>query len=285
MSGRWVRRAVTALAAACLALPALPSSADDVDPVRRVSCPTVEAVSAASGYELDSLSSSAGSCWYGSPAKGPRHRIEFTYTKDAALSDAKARVASWSSPSLKVTEAPALGEGAFAWSDGSGSNLYWEVSPGAVATLSGVGDDATAAKVAALFAPQMQVYTIPGEHTVAGRKWRTTCENYSATARCRTEIWASVIVPNGDGFSTSQGWQFNSLTYRWSDREMWGTNPLANSGTWTDSTGRHWRTECDTASTGRGACRSWFFGPTLDASASTPTVWQAWVFNNQVLFS
>nr|WP_231980520.1 polysaccharide deacetylase family protein [Tessaracoccus coleopterorum] len=45
------------------------------------------------------------------------------------------------------------------------------------------------------------VYTTPGEHTVNGRQWRTWCEPYSQTARCRTEIRSGGV------------WVFNNLTY------------------------------------------------------------------------
>ena len=88
-------------------------------------------------------------------------------------------------------------------------------------------------------------YTVPGNHTINGRQWRTWCENYSSTIqRCWTEI------------KSGSQWTHNNLTYLPSSRAAWGKNPLANTGRWT-SGGMKWRTECDTATTGGNGCRSY----------------------------
>ncbi|GAB3816876.1 hypothetical protein GCM10028820_16870 [Tessaracoccus terricola] len=114
--------------------------------------------------------------------------------------------------------------------------------------------------------PQGDVYSIPGFHSVNGRWWHTTCEPYSQTIRCRTEIWAST---NG-----VQGWVFNNLTYLpFMTRAQWASNPLGVTGEWTAADGRRWRTECDTAATGRNGCRSY-----------TWATGSGWVFNNLVRF-
>ncbi|MDO5675890.1 MAG: M23 family metallopeptidase [Propionibacteriaceae bacterium] len=108
------------------------------------------------------------------------------------------------------------------------------------------------------------LYVTEGEHTVGGRAWKTECEPYSQTERCRTFIW-----------SDAAGWAFNNLTYAPSKRQLWTGNQLATTGSWTDDKGRVWRTECDTANTGRGACRTY-----TKATAKGPEV-----FNNLVRFS
>lgn len=110
------------------------------------------------------------------------------------------------------------------------------------------------------------VYTTPGELHVNGRYWRTQCEPYSQTARCRTEI------------AIGDKWVFNNLTYLPSDRALWKNNPLGGYGkvgarvSWTASNGTKWRSECDTAASGRNGCRSY--------------IWtnNQWRFNNIVHF-
>lgn len=109
------------------------------------------------------------------------------------------------------------------------------------------------------------VYDEEGYLEVNGRYWHTTCESYSQTERCRTEI------------RTAGGWAFNNLTYLPSPRSLWANNPLGgygkvgNKSNWT-SGGRQWRVECDTAATGRGGCRSYI------------KIGNQWVFNNIVRF-
>lgn len=108
----------------------------------------------------------------------------------------------------------------------------------------------------------VNVYTTPGYHVVNGREWNTTCSKYTSTIdRCRTEI------------KSGGKWVFNNLTYLPAYRSDWGSNPLANTGTWF-SGGVKWRTECDTAVTGKDACRSYVWN----------TKTNKWVFNNIVMF-
>ena len=112
------------------------------------------------------------------------------------------------------------------------------------------------------------VYNTPGMHEVNGRKWFTACEPYSQTVRCTTMIWATTVTQADNGaFQQRNGWVFNNLTYLpHMTREAWGSNPLANNGSWTAADGRKWRTECDTAATGRGGCRSFITASVIAAS-------------------
>lgn len=130
------------------------------------------------------------------------------------------------------------------------------------------------------------VYTTPGQHTVNGRQWRTTCEPYSQTLRCRTEIWATQVQRSGNRYVRQTGWAFNNLTYLPLSSGVWGSNPLAKAGEWVDSTGRQWRTECGMPKVGRDTCRTY-------ARASVVSTYMAggqwryrtsteWVFNNMV---
>lgn len=115
-----------------------------------------------------------------------------------------------------------------------------------------------------------------------GRHWRTDCEPYSQTERCRTEIWASQVVLESGRPVVKTGWMFNNLTYQPSPRSLWAKNPLGYSGEWTALDGRHWRTECDTPTTGRNGCRSYSYNLVVDVDGQ---VKMAWVFNNIVRFS
>ncbi|GAB3818577.1 hypothetical protein GCM10028820_21160 [Tessaracoccus terricola] len=129
------------------------------------------------------------------------------------------------------------------------------------------------------------VYTTPGQHDVNGRRWFTTCEDYSQTVRCTTDIWATQIVATGGRFVSTTGWYFNNLTYLpLMTRAQWSQNPLGHTGSWTAADGRSWRTECDTAATGTGGCRSYVEARVVE---QTPTGYR-WVtkevFNNLVLF-
>lgn len=133
-------------------------------------------------------------------------------------------------------------------------------------------------------------YTLPGHHVFNGRQWNTTCEKYSQTTRCRTDIWATTVVKTTTGYQVTQGWAFNNLTYLpLMTRAQWKGNPLGNTGTWTAADGRNWRTECDTATTGRGACRSYTLTTVNQATPKTGggyTLRQSrqWVFDDLVLF-
>lgn len=135
---------------------------------------------------------------------------------------------------------------------------------------------------------QRNIYITPGVHVINGRTWRTECEPYSQTQRCRTEIWATVISQVDGKFVRTDGFAFNSLSYIPARRGLWSGNPLGNSGEWAADDGRKWRTECDTPRTGRGACRSWAwvdFIKTVQTSAGTTYLWDSdWVFNNIVYF-
>ncbi len=111
------------------------------------------------------------------------------------------------------------------------------------------------------------VYNTPGYHTVNGRRWHTACEKYSQTTRCSTQIWATTVAYTGGRFVATNGWVFNNLTYLpGMTRQQWGSNPLANNTSWTAADGRKWRTECDTAATGRGGCRSYITADVIAAS-------------------
>lgn len=106
--------------------------------------------------------------------------------------------------------------------------------------------------------PAGDLYTTPGYHLSGGRRWFTTCEPYSQTMRCRTQIWATTVVRDAGRFVQRDGWVFNNLTYLpHMIRAQWAGNPLGEAGSWTDSAGRRWLTECDTPVTGRNGCRTW----------------------------
>ncbi len=116
-----------------------------------------------------------------------------------------------------------------------------------------------------------KVYTQPGDHLVNGRYWKTTCEKYSSTVvRCTTNLYGEKRTKAGAKYN---GWVFNTLTYLPSARANWSSNPLGKNGSWTAADGRKWKTECDTAATGRGGCRSYAL------------TGGKWVVNNLVQFS
>ncbi|MHA7862352.1 hypothetical protein ACX1DX_13420 [Tessaracoccus sp. Y36] len=138
------------------------------------------------------------------------------------------------------------------------------------------------------------VYTTPGTWDLNGRKWRTTCEAYSATERCRTEIWATQILYQAGTFNRLDGWAFNNLTYKPSPRSLWKGNPVGGNGTvghtgeWTATDGRKWRVECDTATSGRNGCRAYAMAKVAEpvsAGATTYRVVDTWLFNNIVQFT
>ncbi|GAB3811699.1 hypothetical protein GCM10028820_03370 [Tessaracoccus terricola] len=136
----------------------------------------------------------------------------------------------------------------------------------------------------------VDVYTTPGEHHVGGRDWRTTCQPYSTTQRCRTEIRATQIALVDGRYVQRTGWVFNNLTYLPSPRSIWKDNPLggyAQAGydkQWT-SEGRAWRTECDTATSGRNGCRAYIRSTVIEVNpAGGYRTVTKWVFNNIVRF-
>lgn len=137
----------------------------------------------------------------------------------------------------------------------------------------------------------VSLYVTEGQHTVSGRAWRTSCEPYSQTERCRTEIWATTVRNVGGTLTMAEGWVFNNLTYVASSRSLWAGNPLGNTtAEWVAEDGRKWRTECDTATSGGNGCRSYavstFYAATPKAGGGyTFTKKTDWVFNNIVHFS
>ncbi len=89
--------------------------------------------------------------------------------------------------------------------------------------------------------------------------------------------------------------EFNNLTYLPSVESRWEGNNLAQDAEWT-SGGRKWRTQCDTAETGRGGCRSWVWTKrtvvTTEYQVNGDGVYgyghytaEGWWFNNIVMFS
>lgn len=130
------------------------------------------------------------------------------------------------------------------------------------------------------------VYNTPGGQISQGRLWNTTCEKYSSNVvRCRANIWATTVQYRGGRYVNVTGWTFNNLSYLPSPRSTWASNNLGRSNpNWT-SEGRRWKTECDTAATGRGGCRSYIWTQRVRASGSGFVSENAWVFNNLVLFS
>jgi len=138
---------------------------------------------------------------------------------------------------------------------------------------------------------QVDLYSTPGHHRVNGRDWFTTCEPYSQTVRCRTDIWATQVRMVEGKFVNQTGWYFNNLTYLpYMKRAQWASNPLGYTGSWTSTDGRKWRTECDTALSGGNGCRSLLWTKVDSATAKprggyTFTSEWAWVFNNIVRFS
>lgn len=129
------------------------------------------------------------------------------------------------------------------------------------------------------------IYTTPGVHRVNGRLWVTTCEPYSKTERCTTEIWATQIRIVNGRYKQVNDFVFNNMTYLPSARSLWKGNPLATPGDHVVN-GRQWRTECDTALTGRNACRSSIKASVIErAPGGGFRVVNKYVLNNIVMFS
>ena len=142
---------------------------------------------------------------------------------------------------------------------------------------------------------ETDIYGVPGIYHLHGRDWRTQCEPYSQTQRCRTEIRATQVRQVNGKFVQKTGWYFNNLTYLSSPRALWATNPLGGYGVyggtakWTGIDGRQWRTVCDTPATGRNGCRTYATASVIEAykTAAGATAYR-WVtkeiFNNIVRF-
>lgn len=129
------------------------------------------------------------------------------------------------------------------------------------------------------------LYSTPGNHSVNGREWRTSCEKYSSTVfRCRTDILAKTVVVDGGRYVERSAYVFNNLTYLASPRKNWAGNPLASNGEWTAEDGRRWRTECDTEQTGRDGCRSYALATVVAKQGNAFVKQTKMVFNNIVLF-
>lgn len=134
------------------------------------------------------------------------------------------------------------------------------------------------------------VYSTPGFHRINGRDWMTACEPYSQTTRCWTYIWATQVQSQAGEYVRVNGWAFNNLTYLPElSRDAWAGNPLGSNGEWTDADGRGWRTECDTAATGRGGCRNFVEADVVSAERNGNTwlfkVEKKWVMNSIVRFA
>ncbi len=122
------------------------------------------------------------------------------------------------------------------------------------------------------------------QYTSGGRQWREKCDAYSSTVeRCRVELWADSAAWNGRRYVTAKRWTFNNLLYKPSPRNQWSGNPLATPGTYTID-GRQWRTQCDTAWTGRGGCRSEILADVVSFDGSRYRSVTKWMFNNTVEF-
>lgn len=155
----------------------------------------------------------------------------------------------------------------------------------AVTTVTGLAFAVVAPQAAQ--AAGTDVYTTPGDHLVNGRYWNTECSMYSTNVvRCSTDIWADKVVKVGGSYVSHKGWVFNNLTYLSSAREQWASNPLGNTtNEWTASDGRKWRTECDTALTGRGGCRSYAQSDVVTEANGRFATRTQWQFNNMVQFA
>lgn len=130
------------------------------------------------------------------------------------------------------------------------------------------------------------VYNTPGGQMSGGRLWDTTCEMYSSNVvRCRANIWATQVQYRGGRYVSVTGWTFNNLSYLPSPRASWAGNNLARNNDRWISGGRTWRTECDTATTGRGGCRSYVWTKQARRVGGGYVAEHRWVFNNLVLFS
>ncbi|GAB3813369.1 hypothetical protein GCM10028820_07990 [Tessaracoccus terricola] len=137
---------------------------------------------------------------------------------------------------------------------------------------------------------QMNLYTTPGERTVNGRQWRTTCEKYSHSQRCRTEIWATQVVKENGRWTQRNGWVFNNLTYLpMLQPHSWVGTKLGSSLSWSSADGgviRDWKTVCDDPSVGRDTCRTYITAHVTKAQRTSGgwrfVTTKEWVFNNMV---
>ena len=102
------------------------------------------------------------------------------------------------------------------------------------------------------------------------------------------ERLSGAVLLDGGRFTSRSGWVFNNMTYLPSSRALWKNNNLGHKATWKTG-GRQWRTECDTAVTGRNGCRSYIYGQLVEVTktsgGSRYSVRNDWIFNNMVQFN
>lgn len=130
------------------------------------------------------------------------------------------------------------------------------------------------------------VYSTPGVHFVSGRSWKTTCSKYSTTVvRCTTDIYGTKVFVEKGRWYKQNDWVFNNMSYLPSPEAQWAANPLAKTGKWTATDGRKWRSECHTASTGRGACRNYIVATVGSETNGVVKQKEMEVFNSMIRFS
>ncbi len=167
------------------------------------------------------------------------------------------------SPSPSASESPSVTPSTSA---SASSSPKPSVSPSATRSATTKPSTPTPTPTPTPTAGPSDVYTTPGFHIINGRQWYTSCEKYSQTVRCRTNIWSTQVEYRAGKYVKDTGWHFNNLIYMpQMTRAQWGNNPLATTGGFV-SAGRQWRTECDTPATGRGACRSYIWSKQVFAT-------------------
>lgn len=133
--------------------------------------------------------------------------------------------------------------------------------------------------------PSVDPYSTPGVHLINDRYWRTTCSAYSTTVvRCTTEIYGTKVFSDSGAWFKQNDWVFNNLTYLPSPRANWATNNLGQTKAWTAEDGRRWESECDTAATGRGACRQYIYATVASETPGGAKQESLRVFNSLVKF-
>lgn len=133
--------------------------------------------------------------------------------------------------------------------------------------------------------PTVDPYSTPGVHLINDRYWRTTCSKYSSTVvRCTTEIYGTKVFQQAGAWYKQNDWVFNNLTYLPSPRAQWATNNLGQTKAWTAEDGRRWESECDTAATGRGACRQYIYATVASEVPGGAKQENLRVFNSLVKF-
>lgn len=290
---------LTLVGAAILALGAVvPAAADTPQPQPTVpvaaytyTCPSAAQVSAAVDDTVTVVRTTGGCDYEGTRGVHYALQVDDTFGSVTEYREYIEWSFSRTNFSPSILEHPSLGAGAFSWADASPRFLSWQLYDGIVAQTSAWSpDDALA--LANLWAKHIHpdVYTTPGEHEVNGRKWRTSCEPYSQTMRCTTEIWATKTTSVGGRYVSKTDWTFNNLTYLPKlTRAQWKTNPIGQPGSWTATDGRKWMTICDTPETGGNGCRSYVMADLVAATKQPNGTYtfrtvRDWYFNNIVQF-